>query len=654
MSSDIKARIEAAVKQILAASPRLSLPDLLDHDRVAFAYDDLPEDEVERQVRAALQAASRTRPAPARQSAAAPLPPAPAEYTFPKPPFRFAALNQTVYLPGEHAPRLDTPYADGLSAMLKVTWRIETPLLVGETRNGVVQPVSLSEGGEDWVIPGATLRGMIRAAMEAVSMARLRPFNDHHRYGMRDFKHPRYENVAKDPQAGWLQKTDTGWEITPADHAPVQIMALQGFTSGKAREQTPADFLKSWLDMDRKAKYSAIGQLGRRGPFDFDTAPPRDFPTDRRGQAGWLVVSGKALPRSNKVKETVFYNKPGASAAPLSTKAWHRFLLLHTRPGHSADIEQRDPDGAWADIKPHAEQGMRIPVFYVGDLENNESPDFFFGLTRLLKAPHAFGLGHRLPPAHRLEAAGEQAGLNPDFTEALFGYVYEPSDFGLEKKALSTRDPGKFARRSRIRFGFAKADKPDSLTPGNTLPRIQGAPRASFAPFYLDGEKDHSAGDGGQPGDAWKAAALAGRKRYLPRYPGPGAMGEAEAGLAESAAASIQAYRNQAQGREPGDQIVTRLQFLRPKRDADEMTFTGDIRLTNVRPAELGALLWVLTLGQGWTGDPVTRRHMLGRAPLWRRPERCCAHRGTHPPQYRPARRSGAHRPRAFPRRRAG
>lgn len=128
-----------------------------------------------------------------------------------------------------------------------------------------------------------------------------------------------------------------------------------------------------------------------------------------------------------------------------------------------------------------------------------------------------------------------------------------------------------------------------------------GAPRASFAPFYLRGRyKDYSSPE--------PATRLAGRKRYAPRFPGE-TTATAEAAI--TGLLKRQITRIEEDSRKPlSPKVQSRLSFLRPGAGERELRFSGDLRLDNVSAAELGAVLWALTHG----GDPAKPyRHMMGR-----------------------------------------
>lgn len=529
-------------------------------------------------------------------------------------PFRFVALNETV-VKGADVSRA-APVSDGYSGRITVDWAVETPLLIGQPEttaspSKAAEPVRpLSMPGIGYVIPGATLRGMIRASAEIVAGARLAQLNRHHRYGLRDFTHPRVRPEdedksilsAKKVKAGWLRfdaKTGEA-SITPCKewrritHTMLRdILTLE-------RESDEYIWRAKWLALDMEKRYKASGQRG----FDFGSAPLRRFRITGsntevgyaeldavNGEPGRLVFSNRspASPSADQIRkaearggqsqpkkhEYVFFDTPYAEAFKVPPSDWERFWLINTKPAR----HNRKPDGSLAFLWPTLEKGNPVPVFYV-----EHSGILEFGLTRFFKIAHKYSIGDLLDraSAHKLP---NQNTFQPDLVEALFGYVLEKSDFHPESAQSE-------ARKGRVAFGFAKLVNAEDATEGPVIETIMGAPRASFAPFYLRGRyKDYS-----DP-----TARLAGRKRYIPRHRRED-LADAPQNLVKSL--------NDLKPAGASPDMISRLHFLQHRTKGGELRFRSEIRLHNVSAVELGLLLWVLTHG----GDPSKPyRHQIGR-----------------------------------------
>jgi CRISPR-associated protein (TIGR03986 family) len=564
-------------------------------------------------------------------------------------PFRFVPLNDVVVPPEEAARRcrLDRPLPGGFSGRIRVTWAAETPLLIGEERfetvrlrtggNGSAEvsgPMRLGPDGP-YVIPGATLRGCLRTAVEIVASGRLSQINAHHRYGLRDFDHPRVrwideqgeeQSLLDRVRAGWLlRKTDgTGYEIVPcADWKTIAIADLPG--RGRRNEY---QWRSDWLILEIDKRYATVGYKVSRGRIpviEFNNDVVREFVRNPKEAGpgelilkpggdirGTLVFSNKSpsTPGPEKIRlmeqqrqqgqpkkrEYVFIDELHAETFAVPEKAWRRFELINSKPGKNEAV----PDGSWAALKPSLDaDGGRIPVFFIGDHENENQ--FQFGLTRFFKVAHEFSVGEMRDrdAAHKRQPVDDAALLDTDFVENLFGYVFEKDEVFRDPEAAGgATAPRDVARKGRIAFGFATLMTPATQVQETELyETVMSAPRASYAPFYLRGRfKDYSASE--------SDTRLAGRKRYLVRFDRNG-LRRADAQIGER-------LRNQITRLEKvNDNILSRLRLLKPKAAGTDMVFTGDIRLHNVTAAEIGAVLWALTHG----GDPdKCYRHLIGRA----------------------------------------
>lgn len=556
-------------------------------------------------------------------------------------PFRFVTIPSNVALapdtaciaPGAFGPYVHTPdnakpLKDGYSGDLTVRWAVETPILIGVADGpgaaAVDEPMQL---GGQYVIPGATLRGMVRSTMEIVSRARLTQVNTHHAYPLRDFTHSRYRErtAASALRAGWLEKTDEGYQLTPCDMRIVKIRdVLPLLPNWPHAAEKIGEQHRLWLRSSLRDKYSAAGMIaaGAGGPtrfacndfwndfIDVPSTDPNALPRVRplpvgtvaAGALSGTLVFSDALPNFSKTAavldqedlvptlgnakkyECVFFDGDDRVAVPLRRETMSRFELMNCVPSRRG----RQPAGSYEVLAPTLRAQRRIPVFYTGDLGGNQH-SLEIGLTRLFKIGHDYSVGDKL--AKEREHAPDPA--KPDLVEALFGHVFEPFDLGK----LPDDAPKGLARKGRIAFGFARLVNPrDSETSATPLNTLMMAPRASFAPFYLKGRyKDWSDPD----------ARLAGRKRYFPRF--------AETAIPTASASVETALRATAQlgNAQPSPDTLSRLRLLKPRDARKPLIFEGTIRLHNVLAKEIGALLWVLTHG----GDPAKPyRHMIGRA----------------------------------------
>lgn len=544
-------------------------------------------------------------------------------------PFRFVTLNDAVVRPEQERPDLGRPLAGGYRAVIRVDWAAETPLLIGDGGKGgdAVGPMTMG-AGKTPVIPGATIRGCLRAALEIVASGRLGQINAHAIYGLRDFDHPRIKPrdesqsplAVKNVRAGWLTRDEGVVTITPCvDWHLIPIAALRQPSDDQYR------FRAAWLKKTIPERYASIERSWVSGGEEDRTirfaamTPQRFAVAGQRGDgktilgreaggavSGHLVFSNRSPaaataqqiedkerqggPGQPKKYEYVFDSRLETPFA-VPPKAWTRFCAINSKIFKN----KMKGDGSWGILERSlADPGDRIPVFYVGSGDALQ-----IGLTRFFKVQHRFNLGQirDRDPAHRRPKVKRPEEVRLDFVEALFGYVHEGDE--LFDPVPESVGPGALARRGRVACGFARLT--NSARVGPVVATVMGAPRASFAPFYLRGRyKDYSSAE--------PATKLAGRKRYLPRFPTETAAG-AEASINALLREQIARNREKSENGH-SNKVQSRLSFLLPAARERELRFSGDLRLDNVSAAELGAVLWVLTHG----GDPAKPyRHMMGR-----------------------------------------
>lgn len=569
-------------------------------------------------------------------------------------PYRFIALNKTIVAAEDTVKTLkrDLPMRDGWTGEIDLSLAFETPMLIGAggstgQNNKPIEPFKL---GDRYAIPGSTVRGWLRSAMEIVCRARLVQINKNHRYGVRDFEHPLFADLTHDGgrrmdwqhvQAGWLQRVEStsanpdecDYVIVPCDKRIIRIRDLPARMNG-GRPTNNGQWHLDWLRKDLKKRYDSAGMLLPNKQFCFDnttaryftkttgTGPePNYYVKDTAGQPGdkgWLVFSAQlgTLPRADprnpaadlpliqklddqndqpvgktgnyKKREYVFIEKPDAVPVRLKKTSFDRFELINSRPGK----HKRKPTGSWEILSPTVENGRRIPIFYVGDLDK-QGDDFMFGLTRLFKLAHEKSVGQML-----LRDADHAPKQNdPDMVTALFGHVLEPKDYGLTDTKMP--NPWDEHRKGRIAMSVFYLDAQTPATLTDPVQTVAMGPRASYAPFYLSGPiKDWTDDNGVKDSNR---ARLAGRKAYFPRFD--------QTTVKDAENQILQTLRSRKTDQNRDDQ-TTNLRFLKPSKPAGELVFHGRLRLHNVTQVEIGAVLWALTHG----GDPQKPfRHMMGQ-----------------------------------------
>ena len=536
-----------------------------------------------------------------------------------KAPFRFARINRWIYEP-DWAPLVshDVPFADGLCGEAEVEITAKSAILVGGKRQqasddavGKVYPFQLPDGG--YAIPGSALQGMARSILEVAAFGRLGPWVEDRKFGIRDLSETttakEHYRSKLNSKAGWLVRISKEERVVyPCQFARIgldDILRMKTALSDGRDANVGILYRKS--DAAKRYEWFLDGLKGGKDALDaqFSATPQGDGGSHPRCQfdvqgeiQGTLVLTGKpqsdnAVSRGHKKREFVFHSPDrtltstdtltSKNTSPLSVPgdAWTAFEFLHDeQPG-------RPINPNWAFWKGEFEAGRPIPVFY---WENGEHPGRIetLGMAFAFKAAHlksARALLEHSCPGHT-ESVAE---MKLDLPHLLFGVAAE-------------HDGGRGLKR-RASFGLARAlGDPKPKEPDN--PSILLGPKPSYVGLYVrqrdDGkpipQEDPMATYTPLRREQWSgqlhlaSPELAGVKIW-PTYPSPNSP------------------TNSAD--EANKKVQTKLVTLPPG-----TRFRSRLSFHNLRPVELGALLWALSFGDkaAFGEDPaaITKRHRLG------------------------------------------
>ncbi len=499
--------------------------------------------------------------------------------------YNFVPLSRWVYLPNSATwadlVSHDIPFEDGLCGYLDMSIHAYSPILVGQEQDRD-KPLTfhrLPDGRA--AIPGSTLRGLIRNVIEIAAFCKMR-YVDDSRFGVRDLTNgaiPFYRqyltrdrgNQIYEPlsKAGWLRFESGEWRLTPCEHARVEHRELRAYLG------------VDWLDDLRRpsaaVKYQRWTSHKVLG-INFDVGPPMDHPhsgkrlhyrkASRLGQGserGTLVFTGQ--PGPNKHMEFIFFDEQDGPSIPLPEETSRDFLGVHVdsnewkawnQPGKDKDKEQAR--------RRWREQFTRgIPVFYLQEPNGHIRA---LGLAQMFKLAYRYTVGdmidHTQPRHHDEESL--------DLADLIFGTAH-------------SKDPSR-SLKGRADFSAAVCTQP---APQELAPKavILNSPKPTFYPNYVVQDVDH----GTLKNRAYHTydgagTEIRGWKRYPARPIDP-----------------LHLFPSLVEGKQRENRKVqVQLQPL-----AEGVEFTGRLRFHNLRPIELGALVWALT----WNADPQLR-HSVG------------------------------------------
>jgi hypothetical protein len=602
-------------------------------------------------------------------------------------PFRFVPLADVV-APAEDKVaeasfNQSLPDPAGFSGTIRVRWAIETPLLIGQSVedqpwdrpaiaglngaggqiNDIAIPMSIARSR--YVIPGASLKGLMRASIETFAFARLGDGNHHHRYGLRDFEHPKFNSAADERLkrldwenigSGFLRKAregdplkETGDSDYVVELCSKRMIMMEHLLpelvrgSVKAAPGDPgfavwARAYRGWLSKGLGDKYQSAGMGSPTMPdFSkvrrFDVQADSPFTTFQSGgREGILVFAGKSYhdkPKKGKTPQEDADNEaklarefedtlsdqllrvpvpPGSKKPRTHRRQEYVFFREPERERRVFRVSER----VWQQFRRlHSRPGKTAfkpdgswKVLEPVVERNREIPVFFTGLPtdQAEKAPNPFELG----------------------LTRLFKIAHEYSVADVIKRKHPKHEKAPPGTQGALDiaealFGFVYDEAP--AADARTAPwkvarkgrasfgfaRLAQGPAPSLSPVYegvMMGPRASFAPyymQGVIRDWSEPNAGLAGRKRYFPRF--------ATAQLG-TAATTLGAAIGATSGNEKPE-ARSRMVFLQGA-NGQPLVFESEIRLRNVSAFEVGALLWALTHG-GQCEPFKPFRHMIGR-----------------------------------------
>jgi len=493
-------------------------------------------------------------------------------------PYNFVPLSKWIYKP-DWAAKVshDVPFSDGISGSLELEITAHSPILVGDEKQkrgseahpGEVNFFKLPDG--PYAIPGTSIKGMLRNVLEIATYGKMRLVDDKW-LSVRDLNGEFYRKHLSQKlsgnthrplaRAGWLQLTENSeWQLTPCKYARVEQQHLisWGKTVGI---HNPENIKRKQNAIE---KYNIFGDSS----LNFDLESETIWPHQRgrikleysKAQAtlgkgaykGKVIFTGQPSPNTGqpgrKHMEFIFYND-NASHKIIDATVMQAFLKIH------------EDSKEWQHWYKEVRKDVKVPVFY---LENKVGKISSLGLAMMYRLPYKNSIGQTIDHTNQEHRNTERF----DLPELMFGTVND--------------DNSKFSLKSRVSFGMAYLQ--NSVEVRQDLPTtILSGPKSSYYPAYVQ-QKVGKQITGENP--EYKTymnndAEISGWKRYPinPRW-------------------EIQPL--------PADLKATNKVKVNLHPLDTGARFKCQLNIHNLRPAELGALIWGLT----WNKNP-NLRHSLG------------------------------------------
>lgn len=512
-------------------------------------------------------------------------------------PYNFVPLSRWVHQPEMDYPNevskvsLDLPFRDGACGEIPFALVADTPLLVGseqEKQRGAAGEVRFAQAPDGtYLVPGSALRGMLRNVIEIACFGRMRQV-DNARYGLRDITRadtPYAQKVNREIQSGFVRRVDGGRRVlVPSRFAKLSHADLERWWG----ERTP--IFRGGTGV--RKKYDLWAEFSRRQrignplsiPCTIEGAPGQERVRSLSGPTlAYPVLTGQINDRDRnrnaKQHDFVFYDRNDSAVVPVADEDWRAFLLIHGDRDRARGGEGDAMRPSWPDHwRGCFDRGDEVPVFWIDAGSDREGRRRVrIGLARMPKLAWDWSIHELIENTAAEHLNGPAQGGAYDLADLMFGSLGDT--------------PGRVLK-GRVSVGHALAEPLDGrqVQPERHGPTILNGPKPTYFPNYIRQ----------QPASGWrlrKGQEYAGyirtdenqspEIRGFKRYP---ARPQAEA-------------QPLTPEQQQGSQEVANILHPLPA----GTRFSGRIVFHNLRPAELGALVWALT----WGGNEKLR-HSLG------------------------------------------
>lgn len=452
-------------------------------------------------------------------------------------PYRFVPLSNLIVYPNwSDKVSHDKPFRDGTSGEMTIELENQTPLCVG----GRQTASSIQEAGKvhfyrtpenEIAIPGTSLKGMLRNVLEIASFSPMQQVEDQ-KLGVRDLTDSKnfYMSNISNPQSGWLTFDDQQGWII----RPCSYYRVHQEQIIKTFKLTLGEWVSSSTAMERYNKVGICPEINCE--FSEEKNGKKVVDISLSGNLnGVLVMTGQPGAsfdkKGAKKYEFVFYNSSD-KVKKVSSSVMSGFRQIHQ------DTKEWQ---FWQEKLNNLKYG--IPVFYHADRDLVQS----LGLAMMYKLPYKNSIHDAISHTN---LAHIQSSKKLGMADLIFGHLDE--------------EAGENSLRGRVQVGFAfLQDRTPLLQFSPEV--VLSSPKATYYPAYIyqDG------GGNGFNQLMQNNVKIAGWKRYQAKEP--------------------ETYPKLELKVQQNKKVQVKLETL-----ANQSRFQFKIRWHNLRPAELGALLWSL------------------------------------------------------------
>ncbi len=468
-----------------------------------------------------------------------------------KAPYNFVPLATGVVFPDWAKDiSIDHPFEDGISGTISINYKAITPVFVGNGKKDDGSTGNYTAASGEFALPGSSLRGMLRNVVEIISFSKfnridnttlsIRDLRNWDLYGCRMTRRIAQKHFEAKAKSGWLILENDVWTLSKVEHHRVENSDI-----AKAYGLKTSDF------EIRREPDARIRLL--------------------HNEVAVYYLAGKNEPHPHHGGMKLNYSKVQEISKKQFENAKQGFLVLTGQPGRR-NGRSKHMDFVFEPPSSNATVLSKELVNQFKEANASKAADQKRGLDLIAELKTYKKLGYPGLPVFYLEENGKIASLGRSqmyrlpYTHSLHDAIKNSSEDNFNKEQMDMAEcifgDENMSLKSRVQFEDAVTR---TTTKGDTIQTILGNPKPSFYPNYIE-----------QGGGSYKTlmdnnVKLRGWKRYPVR----------------ETVNPIPVNKEQ-------ENVATKFTPL-PK----GTPFEGTIHFHNLKPIELGALLWAIT----WGGD---------------------------------------------------
>ncbi|HBB33096.1 MAG TPA: TIGR03986 family CRISPR-associated RAMP protein [Cyanobacteria bacterium UBA8803] len=520
----------------------------------------------------------------------------------------------------------DRYYSDRHTGKIVCTLKTESPLYIrcgltpvdfanfGDTPNEDLTPEQRKKKAEFFlhpsnlhpILPGSSLRGMLRTLVEILSFSKIERVSDQQKFFFRavaadkdDPLSKPYKNSLKNVKAGYLEfdKKQNKWFLRPAQE-------IEGQLFREVKEEDINDSLSSLILMKKASYIPQYIQIS----FEVTTSINVSEDLTWYSQKGWLLTSGNML--ENMLEKT----KEREREALLKKKEGRKYHYIVGEADRSARRLEISPDAIrdYRDALTNFQKGKEkpfkdnpknrfdekmgvvqegLPIFYC-EPQNEHQIVTLFGQSPNFRIPCSPNNDGKAASAVNFipKEVGEPNLI--DLADAIFGFVRGKKDKTEGDTTENSKEKREQSRAGRIFVSDApyKADEDGIwLTDDTITSQILASPKPTTFQHYLVQPENTQAvkSELKHYGKPITETVIRGHKLYWHK-------------------GNISKERIQADATE-AEIEEKRSQYTEIKPIKADVSFKFTIHFENLSDVELGVLLWILTLA----GDDTEKLKMI-------------------------------------------